>query len=306
MKDEFRALRVFVRVVENGSFSDTAKEFSVAQATVSKQLSELEEYLKTKLLARTTRRLSMTEAGEKFYTQARLVLEQYDAAIGGIRNLKEKPSGNVRLASPVGVGRKIITPALNRFTEMYPDITIEHYVSDSITDLVKQGIDVTIRVGGGLQDSTHIARKLATMNRVTVASKEFLKKYGTPKTPEDLEKIPCILYLGVDNPGRWEFTNKEGKKKIVNVSGFYRSNGFETLRVAAYAGLGVLRAPPIAFASGLESGKLVRILREYENDAMSIYAVTPASNYIPYKTRVMIDFIHKLFKTNKDVLRYLA
>jgi len=303
--DEFRSLRVFVRVVENGSFSETAKEFSVAQATISKQLSELEDTLKTKLLARTTRSLNMTEAGEKFYSQAKLIIEQYNSAVGDIKNLRQKPSGNVRLASPVMMGRMYITPALHAFNEMYPDITVEHYVSDTITDLVKSGIDVTIRVGDGLQDSTHIARKLMTMNRITVASKEFLKKHGTPKTPEDLTKMPCILYMGVDNPGRWEFAGKDGKKKVVHVNGFYRSNGFETMLAAAYAGLGVLRSARIAFADGLASGKLVEILPEYEHDTVSIYAVTPASAYVPQKTKVMIDFLHREFKTNPNILKQL-
>lgn len=303
--DEFRALRVFVRVVENSSFSKTAKEFQVAQATISKQIGELEENLKTKLLSRTTRSISVTEAGDKLYSQAKQILEQYNAAIGDVKNLRQKPSGTVRMGSTVMMGREFITPTLKLFNELYPDIIVEHYVSDSNTDLVKYGIDVTIRVGDGLKDSSLIARKLLTMKRITAASKEFLKKHGTPKTLEDLEKLPCILNLGSENPGRWEFTNKDGKKKIVNVTGTYRSNAADTLLAACNAGLGVLRSTPLGFEKGLASGNLVRILENYENDTISIYAVTPSSSFVPQKTKVLIDFIQREFKTNKDIIRHL-
>lgn len=304
--DEFRALRVFVRVVENGSFSKTAKDFQVSQATISKQIGELEENLKTKLLSRTTRSISVTEAGEKLYTQAKLILEQYSAAIGDVKNLRQKPSGTVRLGSTVLMGREFITPALKQFHELYPDIVVEHYVSDSNTDLVKYGIDVTIRVGDGLKDSTLMARKLLTMKRITAASKDFLKKYGIPKTPEDLEKFPCILNLGSDHPGRWEFLTKDGKKKIVNVTGPYGTNSADTLLAACNAGLGILRLTPLGFDKGFTSGNLVRILENYENDTISLYAVTPSISFVPQKTKVLIDFIHREFKTNKDIMRNLS
>lgn len=303
--DELRALRVFTRVVENGSFSQTARDFQVSQASISKQIGELEQNLKTKLLSRTTRSISVTEAGERLYSQAKQIIEQYNYAIGDVKNLRQKPSGTVRLGSTVMMGRKFIAPTLKLFHELYPDIVVEHFVSDSNTDLVKQGIDVTIRVGDVLKDSSLIARKLISMKRVTAASKDFLKKYGTPKTPEDLEKIPCILNLASENPGRWEFTKKDGRKKIVNVTGNYRTNSADTLLAACYSGLGVLRSTSLGFEDGFTSGKLVRILQDYEYDNISIYAVTPSSSFVPQKTKVMIDFLHAQFKSNKEILKHL-
>jgi DNA-binding transcriptional LysR family regulator len=295
--DKFQSLQLFVRVVENGSFSLTAREASLSQATVSKQVSELEHELKTKLLSRTTRQLHLTEAGEKFYKNAKLILEQYSHAVGEVRNLKQQPAGTLRLASSIIFGRKYITPILPRFMKRYPDIVIEHYLKDSLTDLVQEGIDLSIRIGD-MKDSSYQARRIGLTKRVTVASKEFVIKHGAPKHPRDLEKLPCLIYLGSPNPFEWKYLDKNGKTIAVNVDGPYRVNVSEAIREAILAGMGIFYAPIWLFGDELDTGKLVSLLTDYDSHDIPVHAVMPASNYIPQKTRAMIDFLAEEFKSS--------
>jgi DNA-binding transcriptional LysR family regulator len=295
--DKFQSLQLFVRVVENGSFTLTAKEASLSQATVSKQVSELERELKAKLLSRTTRKLHLTEAGEKFYQNAKLILEQYSHAVGEVRNLKQQPAGTLRLASSIIFGRKYITPMLPRFMERYPDIVIEHYLSDSLTDLVQEGIDLSIRIGE-MKDSSYQARRIGLTKRVTVASKAFVNRHGMPAHPRDLEKLPCLIYLGSSNPYEWKYFDKSGEAIVVKVDGPYRVNVSEAMREAILAGIGIFQAPIWLLGEELDTGKFVRLLTDYDTRGIPISAVMPESNYVPQKTRAMINFLAEEFKSN--------
>ncbi|MFJ3524251.1 LysR substrate-binding domain-containing protein [Pseudomonas sp. NPDC090203] len=295
--DRFAGLEIFVRVVELGSFSRTAAEFSINQSTVSKQISLLEEQAQSKLLLRTTRRLSLTDAGERFYEHAKQILERYALALGDSASIRQSPSGTLRIASPILLGRKQITPLLPRFFERYPKITVEHYLSDSASDLIRDGIDVSIRVGD-MQDSSHQARKLGAFQPITVASPAFAERHPELRHPCDLRSVPCLIYLRQPTPFQWAFCGDDGKRIIVEVTGQYRVDVFEALCDAAVAGLGVLRAPLSACGEDLRSGRLVRLLPEFDADVIPIYAVMPASSWIPHKTRVMVDFLIEEFRTN--------
>ncbi|WP_077047349.1 LysR family transcriptional regulator [Pseudomonas sp. KK4] len=295
--DRFSALEIFVRVVEIGSFSRTATELSISQSTVSKQITDLEKQLQAKLFSRTTRRLFLTEAGERFYEQAKLILEQYAMALGDALNTRQTPSGTLRIATPILLGRKQLTPLLPRFFERYPDIVVEHYLSDSATDLIRDGVDVSIRVGE-MKDSSHQARKLGALQPVTVASPAFLEKYPAIFHPGDLGSVPCLIYLRHPTPFQWTFIGANGHKVSVDVDGPYRVNVFEALCEAAIAGLGVLSAPLSAIGADIEAGRLVRLLAEYDAAFVPIYAVMPSSSWIPQKTRVMVDFLVEEFQRN--------
>lgn len=301
--DRLLSLHHFVRVVENGSFSGTAKEASVTQATISKQIGELEHELKTKLLSRTTRSLHLTEAGKRFYEQAKLILEQYNFAVGEIRNLKQKPAGTLRLASSIVFGRKYITPLIPKFIERYPDINIEHHMSDAMTDLVQEGIDLSIRIGD-MKDSTYQARRIAVTRRVTIASKGLIKKYGMPQHPRDLSKFPCIIYLGQKAPYEWKYFDKRGNPIFVDITGPYRVNASEGVREAVLAGVGVFYAPVWLFGDEIQKNDLVHLLADYESPSLPIHAVMPQSAYIPQKTRTMIDFLAEEFKKNPSFYDY--
>ncbi|MBV6823119.1 LysR family transcriptional regulator [Pseudomonas sp. PD9R] len=295
--DRFSALEIFVRVVEIGSFSKTATELAISQSTVSKNITDLEKQLQAKLLSRTTRRLSLTEAGEGFYEQAKLILEQYSMALGDAVNVRQTPSGTLRMATPILLGRKQLTPLLPRFFERYPDIVVEHYLSDSETDLIRDGVDVSIRVGE-MKDSSHQARKLGVLQPITVASPDFLQKYPAITHPRDLASVPCLIYLRHPAPFEWSFISATGEAVTVDVNGPYRVNVFEALCEAAIAGLGILQAPLSACGADLEAGRLVRLLPDYDAGFVPIYAVMPSSSWIPQKTRVMVDFLVEEFQRN--------
>jgi DNA-binding transcriptional LysR family regulator len=294
--DKFQSLKFFIRVVESGSFSATAKELMVSQANVSKQINELENELSIKLLSRTTRTTTLTEAGKLFYNHAKEILERFDIATSEMKDLKQAAGGVVRLASPVFFGRKFITPTLKKFNELYPDIIVEHYLSDSQANLVKEGIDITIRIGTQMTDSTLISRKLASIKRITVASKDLLLKYGIPKSPLELESMPCLIYLGSEFPTKWIFIDTKGNEIIVNVKGQYRTDSLEAIREATIAGMGVMRGPITLFDEELKSGQLVRILDDYKNESSSIFAVTLPSLFTPKKTKLLIEFLQKEFR----------
>ncbi|MFJ3485917.1 LysR substrate-binding domain-containing protein [Pseudomonas sp. NPDC090202] len=295
--DRFAALEIFVRVVETGSFSGTATELSISQSTVSKQVKDLENRLQARLLSRTTRRLSLTDAGETFYEQAKGILEQYSMALGATAHARQSPSGTLRIASPILLGRKQLTPLLPRFFERYPGITVEHHLSDSATDLIRDGVDLSIRVGE-MKDSSHQARKLGAFQPVTVASPEFLQRYPTIAHPRDLAAVPCLIYLSQPMPYTWSFTDAHGDACSVDVDGPYRVSVFEALCEAALAGLGVLRAPLSACGADLQAGRLVRVLPDYNAAFVPIYAVMPLSSWMPQKTRVMVDFLVEEFRGN--------
>lgn len=295
--DRFSALEIFVRVVEIGSFSRTAIALSISQSTVSKQITDLEKQLQAKLFSRTTRRLFLTEAGELFYEQAKSILEQYAMALGDVLNTRQTPSGTLKIATPILLGRKQLTPLLPRFFELYPDIEVEHFLSDSATDLIRDGIDVSIRVGE-MKDSSHQARKLGALQPVTVASPAFLEKYPAIFHPRDLATVPCLIYLRSPTPSEWGFSGFNGEQLTVEVDGPYRVDVFEALCEAAIAGVGVLRAPLSACGDDLDAGRLVRVLTDYDAAFVPVYAVMPASTWIPQKTRVMVDFLVEEFRRN--------
>lgn len=297
--DRFQSVELFVRVVETGSFSVTARESAVSQATVSKQVSELENFLNVKLLARTTRQLRVTEEGQRFYRDAKRLLENLNQAIGSVRSIKETPSGTLRISTPVMFGRSQVITVLPKFQELYPDIVIEHRLADAPADLVKEGLDIALSVGVQ-PDSTHRSRRLGAIRRATVASPDFLKKHGTPLHPSELSKIPCVVSLGVNGQSEWHYDDPLGDSISVVVSGIYRSDTTEALRQAALAGLGVYCAPLSTCHVDICEGRLVRILHDFEPDPVPIYAVMPTSSFFPQKTRVFIDFLRKQFKENSS------
>ncbi len=296
--DRFQSLHIFIRVVENGSFSLTATEAAVSQATISKQVSDLEAFLGVKLLARTTRRLHLTEAGQRFYQEAKGLLERFDHVVGETRSLESKPAGTLRLATAVMFGRRQITPLLPRFRKRYPDIVFEHYLSDSSTDLVRDGIDLAIK-SGEQKDSTHQAIRLGTVQRVTAAAPAFLKQWGTPRQPSDLAGLSCLIFLGQTVPFDWSYWEAGRRDLTVTVSGFYRADTTEALLEAALAGMGIYNAPLSTCGEEISAGRLVRVLTEFEPAPIPLFAVMPHSAHVPQKTRVFIDFLREQFRHNR-------
>jgi len=296
--DRIQSLRLFVRIVERGSFSAAAREFSLSQATVSQHIGDLEVELGAQLLKRTTRGSSLTEAGGVFYQRARLIVQQYDSALDEMGGLRNRLAGVVRLESPIMFGRKYIAPLLTVFHQLYPDITVEHLLNesglaDTGNDPVADGIDVSIRLG---EIGKQQARRLGSSPLVTVASPSLLDTRGAPVHPADLRNYPCLIYLRGPTPFEWKFIGADRKPIFVQVNGPYRVNVFEAAYEAALAGLGILIAPLSLCGEDIRLARLQRILSEFELPEMSIQAAFPASTAVSHQSNLLVEFLANEFK----------
>lgn len=286
-------MRTFVRVVEAGSFTSVAAEQSTTQPTISRQVAALEEHLGARLLTRTTRALTLTDDGRAFYEHALRALEAVGEAENAVGRRQAKPTGTLRLAVPVVLGRRHIVPRLARFLARYPEVSIDLAMSDGFVDLVEQGIDLAIRVGE-ITDQSLVARKIGMVRRLTVASPAYLKAKGTPRTPEDLARHDCIVYTRLATGNRWHFESKDGPL-AVTVSGRYRVDNSEAVREGVLAGLGVAVIPSFAFSDEIERGEVKVLLKAYEPKLLPLNAVYASRRYVPPRVRAMIDFLaHEL------------
>src|SRR4051812_39889870 len=233
---------VFVRVVERGSFTLAAEDPRLSRAVVSKYLSRLEERLGARLLHRTTRRLSLTEAGAALFEASRGAIERIDEAEAAVARLQSKPRGRLRVSAPMSFGILHLGPAIADFSREHPEVTLDMRLDDRYVNLVEEGFDVAIRIGN-LSDSSLVARKLATTREVACASPEYLARQGEPETPEDLASHDCLIYSYLSTANVWRFTAPGGREIPVAVTGSYRINNGIVLADAALAGHGILMAP---------------------------------------------------------------
>jgi DNA-binding transcriptional LysR family regulator len=286
-------MKAFVRVVEAGSFTAVAAERNTTQPTISRQIAALEDHLGARLLTRTTRALTLTDDGRAFYEHALRALEAVGEAENAVGRRQAKPSGTLRLAVPVVLGRRHIVPRLARFLGRYPDVSIDLTMSDGFVDLVEQGIDVAIRVGE-ITDESLVARKIGMVRRLTVASPAYLKANGTPRAPSDLQRHDCIVYTRLATGTRWHFESKDGPLSVT-VSGRFRVDNSEAVREGALAGLGIAVIPAFALSNEIATGAVKVLLRPYEPKLLPLNAVYASRRYVPPRVRAMINFLaHEL------------
>ena len=291
--DVLGPMRTFVRVVEAGSFTAVAVEQNTTQPTISRQVAALEEHLGARLLTRTTRALALTDDGRAFYEHALRALEAIGEAENAVGRRQAKPTGTLRLAVPVVLGRRHIVPRLSRFLARYPEVAIDLSMSDGFVDLVEQGIDLAIRVGE-ITDESLVARKIGTVRRLTVASPAYLKARGTPRTPEDLQRHDCIVYTRLATGNRWYFESKDGPLSVT-VAGRYRVDNSEAVREGVLAGLGIAVIPAFAFSNEITEGAVKVLLKPYEPRLLPLNALYASRRYVPPRVRAMIDFLtHEL------------
>ena len=295
--DRLDAIKIFVRVVDSGSFSAVARELRVGQPAISKQVAALEAHLGAQLLRRSSRNLSLTEAGREFYESAVRLVADLEAAESRIGRGQASPAGALRVAVAPAFGRLCIVPHLPSFFARYPELRLELRVSERVTNLVEAGIDVAIRLGD-LADSGLVARKIGTTSVVVVASPKYLAKAGEPARPSDLERHRCVAFVANGRERPWYFGGKLGKVSHHPRAAFSSNEG-EDLREAALAGLGIAQGPAWLFEKELASRTLRRILREYEPSELTISAVRPAGRRLARKVSVFIDFMCELFAARK-------
>jgi DNA-binding transcriptional LysR family regulator len=294
MNDTLALISTFLRVVEVGSFSAVAQERDTSQPTISRQVAALEAHLGCLLFQRTTRSLSLTDDGRVFYEHALRTAETLKEAETSVGNRRGKPSGTLRMGCAVVFGRLHVMPRLPRFMARYPEINVDLSMNDGFTDLVEENLDLSIRVGV-ITDQNLVAKKIGITHRVVVATPEYLKKNGTPKTPRDLTEHSCIVYSRLAAGANWSFDSSSG---VINVpvSGRFRVNNTEGVRAAVLQSLGIGFVPEWHFVENeIAKKKLVVLLKDYQATPQPINAVYPSRRFLSPKVRVMIDYLAQEF-----------
>lgn len=287
--DRFDAMRMFVRVVQSGSFSATAREVGVGQPFVSKQIAQLEAHLGAQLLRRTSRSMTLTEAGQSFYEATVRIIDDLDAAESLVGHGQTAPSGLVRVTVAPVFARLYLVPRLSHFFARYPDISIEMRVTERTVNLIEEGIDLAIH-NGPLTDSSLLARAIATTSVTTVATPAYLAARGEPSSPTDLEHHACVVFAPRGEPRPWEFKGKFGAI-VHHPKGRFLTADAEQIRAAVLADLGLAHAPGWMFAQEIASGTVRPVLLEYEPEPLPISAVHPAARRLPTKVRIFTEFI---------------
>ena len=288
MGDRLQELAVFVRAAESGSFSRAGRELGLSQPSVSRIIGELEARLGITLLLRTTRRITVTDAGALFLDRAREILAQIEDAEDAARGV-DSLRGIIRLALPVVYGTREIIPRLPKFLALHPLLRVEMAVSDARQDLVAEGADLAIRLGD-LDDSVFGARKLATLQKMLVASPAYLKARGTPKTPADLAAHDCIFGPGNFGRDSWSF-NRNGTETSVDVRGRIHTNSGPGVFASVVAGLGIAMASTVMFDAEIKAGALVPLLQAYKLAPVDVHAVFPGGPRLSTKVRALVDFL---------------
>ena len=287
-------IAVFVRVVERGSFTLAADELGLSRAVVSKYISRLEERLGARLLHRTTRRLSLTEAGATLFEASRGAIERIEEAEGAVAQFQSAPRGRLRVSAPMSFGILHLGPAIADFSREFPAVMLDIRLDDRFVNLVEDSVDVAVRIGV-LTDSSLVARKLAITRAVACASPEYLAAHGEPETPEDLASHQCLIYSYLSTTNVWRFIAPDGREIPVAVAGNVRINNGIVLTEAALAGRGILVTPSFYVAPMLRDKRLKRILAGYKLPELGVYAVYPQRSHVPPKVRAFVDFLAQRF-----------
>lgn len=290
--DTLQNMRVFMRVVESGSFTAAAQQMATTTAHVSRSISDLETHLRTRLLNRTTRRLAMTEAGERYLQRCEQIVAYVDEAEAEARHAQARPAGTLRLHAMSSLAQHYLMSAIARYHEKYPDVFIDLTLSQRMPDLLEEGLDVSMIVSSQLPDSGLISQKLGESRTIVCASPAYLARHGTPATVADLAEDGCVQLqsAAVFASDRWTFTGPDGEQSVA-VRGPLRVNSAESLRLALEEGMGVGLLPAFTALESLRNGSLVRILPEYTLPVLSVYALYPSRQYLDAKIRAWIELI---------------
>lgn len=292
--DRLRAFEVFATVVARGGFAKAADALNTSPANVTRYVNELETYLGSRLLNRTSRRLSLTEAGEALYERAQTILEEVAEAEALASATTLKPRGRLRVNAPLSFGIRHLAPLWPRFMAQYPDVLLDIALTDRVVDMVEEGFDLGIRISRG-GSPTYAARKLATSRNVLCAAPDYLARQGVPRTPDCLANHVRVAYSYTGVPEDWVLLDPEGKPVTVRVPIRLVTNNGDTARAAALAGQGMIWQPTFLIGDDLRAGRLVPLLPDHRIPDIDILAVYPSRRHVSAKVRALIDFLADAF-----------
>jgi DNA-binding transcriptional LysR family regulator len=298
MPDRITGLQVFVRVAALGSLSAAARSLGMSQTMATKHVAAIEKRLGVRLLHRTTRRLTLTEAGQRYRDAAERMLSDLEEAEAAVAADRLEARGTLRVNIPVSFGVREIAPLLPAFARAYPAVTVELGLNDRMVDLIEEGWDMAVRIGS-LADSSLNARKLAPCRMALCAAPSYLAENGTPKTVEELKRHNCLGYTLSRSvgPDRWDF-GAGGEVKVL-IGGNLRANSGDALVAAAIAGQGIVYQPTFLVSSEIHAGQLVSLQLDHPPfDAPGVFALHPSGRQPPAKVRAFIDFLLKHMAPN--------
>jgi LysR family transcriptional regulator for bpeEF and oprC len=293
--NKLQAMEVFVQVVDAGSFTRAAETLQMPKATVSTLVQGLEAALSAKLLHRTTRQVTVTTDGAAYYERCIRILSDVRDAEESVSRTRLSPSGRLRVDAPTGLSSEVIVPALPVFFERYPDIMLELGSTDRPVDLVEEGVDCAVR-GGELWDTSLIARRVGVINFVTAASPIYLRRFGVPLHPRDLERHRCVNYFSTKTGKTydWDFTRGDETIKVP-MPGTIALNDSNAYVQAGLAGLGIIQMSDYLMMQHVHSGRMVQVLPDWISEPVPVHVVYPQNRHLSAKVRVFVEWIAELF-----------
>ena len=297
--DRLAAIQVFAQVVESGSFARAAERLGLSTSAASRHVADLEAHLQTRLLNRTTRKVSLTESGRAFYERSVQLLSDLAEAEQEASRAAVEPRGTIRLTTSVNFGVRHVAPAIADFLAEHSGVRFDVSLSDRVVDLVEEGFDLGIRIGTPGPDNL-VARKLGETRLVPCASPVYLARHGAPASPEDLARHNCFTYEYVSPRNVWRFRDRGGAERSVRVSGTLHSNNGDLLAEAAARGAGVVFEPAFIVGPDVRAGRLVPLLQDFVPLPVPIYAVYPSRKHLSAKVRRFVDFLIARFADAQD------
>ena len=286
-------MRVFTAVVDAGSFARAAEKLELSRGMTSRYVAQVEAHLGVRLLNRTTRRLSLTEAGNDYYQRATQVLALVEEAEQAASHEAAEPRGTLRINASVAFGARHMGTLISAYLRRYPEVRVDLTLNDRIVDLVEEGFDVAVRIARRI-DPGLVARRIAPARTIACASPAYLRQSGAPKTPADLVRHNCLTYAYAGAQNEWRFTRGK-REQTVKVGGTLHANNGDILSRAAADGLGVTVQPTFLIDGLFREKKLMRVLEGWEADSLTIFAVYPSRQFLPAKVRSFIDFMLEHF-----------
>ena len=291
--DKLEAMNVLTKVVASGSFAEAARKLGVTRSAISNAITQLEQELGARLLDRTTRRVTPTEAGLAYYERCLAILAQIAETEAQISRLHDEPKGVLRVNAPMSFGTLYLGSAVADFMDLYKDLKVELTLTDRMIDPLEEGVDVTVRIGA-LVDSSLIARRITTARVVLVASPDYIARHGPPKAPADLVSHKCLHYGHSTTVPRWQLSDS-GTVLTVPIAACLSSNNGDTLRDAAIKGIGIARLPSFLVGADIAAGRLAVVLPDHPPQDLTIHALYAPNRFLAAKSRVFIDFLVERF-----------